>query len=282
MLSKMLQLLSVFSRHPQEAVDRASLIIRSRLETNRSCASAYAIRAADDTLVELSRVLYDNLEMRLQEGGLAAIAASVREAQQSLPKNAPFRSAHNGDSMLARLCYLITRAVRPDAVVETGVCYGVISAFVLQALKENGRGRLHSIDLPPLGENADDFVGRFVPPELRGPWTLHRGTSATCLPPLLEEIGPIGMFVHDSLHTYANMRCEFVTAWPALNPGGVLISDDVHNNSAFQELTTRADVACAAVMKEEQKQSLFGVAVKTLASGKPNAPRQPASWPTVN
>jgi len=268
MFSKTVQLLSVLSHRPKEAFQRTTMIITSRLQSHESCSSAYAIRSADDARAELSLAISDNLDKRLQECGLEQIETAVRGAQMLLPANAPFRARHNGDFQLARLCYLVARALKPDTIVETGVCYGVTSAFVLQALKENGNGHLHSIDLPPLAENADAFVGRFIPSELRAAWTLHRGTAAACLSPLLKKIGPVGMFIHDSLHTYANMRFEFSTAWPALKPGGVLVSDDVHNNRAFLELSLQADVAYSAVMKEEEskKNNLFGVAVKSLSS----------------
>lgn len=47
--------------------------------------------------------------------------------------------------------YTIIRIRKPDIVVETGVAQGVSSTFILQALEDNGRGQLYSIDLPPAG-----------------------------------------------------------------------------------------------------------------------------------
>jgi predicted O-methyltransferase YrrM len=41
--------------------------------------------------------------------------------------------------------------------------------------------------------------------------------------------------MHDSEHSYECMRFEFERAWPALRPGGVLVSDDVNSNDAFFE-----------------------------------------------
>jgi predicted O-methyltransferase YrrM len=44
--------------------------------------------------------------------------------------------------------YALLRELRPDVAVETGVCNGVSTAFLLLALDRNAHGALHSIDLP--------------------------------------------------------------------------------------------------------------------------------------
>lgn len=265
-MSKTLQLLSLLPRHPKEAYERMRVIIASRWEKAGARIPNYGSITPSEALAQLGETLRDDLDARLQESELAAIERTVRNAQEALPKDAPFRRSHNGDFLLAWLCYLVTRAVCPSIVIETGVCYGVTSSFVLQALKVNGQGYLHSIDLPPLGEDADKFVGRFIPSELRERWVLHRGTSVSCLSPLLQKVGQPGVFIHDSLHTYSNMRYEFDTVWPSLKPGSVVISDDIQGNAAFLHLRARAGVARSVVMQEECKESLFGVAVK----GTPN------------
>jgi hypothetical protein len=153
--------------------------------------------------------------------------------------------------------------------METGVAYGVSSAFVLRALQENGRGMLHSVDLPPLRREYGRFWGMAVDSSLRSNWKLHRGASGRVLPWLLEEMGVVNLFVHDSLHTYRNMRREFEIVWPRLRAGGVLIADDVERNRAFGELRRR-DPALWRVVRDREEQPLhngaapvtFGVAVK--------------------
>jgi len=45
----------------------------------------------------------------------------------------------------------------------------------------------------------------------------------------------VDIFVHDSLHTYRNMRFEFETVWPSLTHSGVVISDDIAMNRAFED-----------------------------------------------
>ena len=152
--------------------------------------------------------------------------------------------------------YAVLRKLRPRAAVETGVCNGVSTAFLLLALEANGAGELHSLDLPEIaGEDyepgtfwdgkggavvpAGKEPGWMVPERLRGRWHLALGRSQDELPRLLDRIGPIDFFMHDSEHSDACMRFEFEAAWPALREGGVLAADDVNANSAFPDFAGR-------------------------------------------
>ena len=156
--------------------------------------------------------------MALDDEGLIAIEKHLLARRGELPTSAPFGSFHNGTETLGRLCYAACRVLRPDVVVETGVAYGVTSAYVLQALAENGSGTLQSIDLPPLGTAAEKYVGYFVPKELRKQWKLRIGSARKLLPEVLQQTGGADIFIHDSLHTYAHMRMEFAAALARPSP----------------------------------------------------------------
>jgi predicted O-methyltransferase YrrM len=146
--------------------------------------------------------------------------------------------------------YAVLRKLRPRVAVETGVCNGVSTAFLLLALAENDKGELWSVDLPEIaGEQyepgtfwdgkggavvpAGEEPGWMVPAELRERWHLTLGRSQDALPPLLDRLGEIDFFMHDSEHSDACMRFEFGAAWAALGDGGVLAADDVTANDAF-------------------------------------------------
>jgi predicted O-methyltransferase YrrM len=143
-------------------------------------------------------------------------------------------TAWNARAELLRIVGTITRLTRPEVLVETGVALGFTTATILHAMAENGRGHLYSVDLPALQYNPDDPVGRAIPDELKGRWTLRLGDSRKSLKPLCAEVGPLDVFVHDALHTYSSQMREYRTAWPHIRSGGLLISDDV-NNPAFVE-----------------------------------------------
>ena len=157
-----------------------------------------------------------------------------------------------GWAEVARL-YALVRKRRPAVLLETGVCNGVSSAVVLAALERNGGGRLHSIDLP---EHTDtDYPpgtfwegkkgaavpkgrepGWVIPASLRGGWELILGDSRQELEPLLDRLGEIDFFLHDSEHSYECMSFELGAARRRLRPGGILACDDTNWNRAFQEI----------------------------------------------
>jgi predicted O-methyltransferase YrrM len=148
--------------------------------------------------------------------------------------------------------YRLLRDLQPQVAVETGVCNGVSTAFVLQALEDNGEGMLHSIDLPEVaGEEYEEGTfwdgkggavippgkepGWMVPVALRERWELKLGRSQDELRPLLERVGPIDFFMHDSEHSYECMSFEFRAAWDVMRDGGMLVADDVNVNTAWVE-----------------------------------------------
>lgn len=155
--------------------------------------------------------------------------------------------------------YVTARCTQPDRAVETGVWRGVSSAFLLTALHDNGHGRLYSIDLPtfePTGRvNADrrwdgcfvegpGSVGDLVSPPLRDRWNLRLGDAKELLPSLLDELGAIDLFFHDSEHSYQHMMFEWGIAWKHLRPGGWLLTDDItwspQTRRAWAEFTAGA------------------------------------------
>ena len=262
--SKILRLTSVLVKSPVEFWDRALMIVCSRLPRLAGRQPRYAVSDWESVVQQLGGALGCDLETALNEEERTELESRLHRRMESLPSEAPFGSFHNGDLALTRLCYALVRVLEPEYVIETGVCYGVTTAFVLAALNRNRKGSLHSIDLPPLGQAGDQFVGWAIPDDLlKTRWQLHRGTSRKILPTLLEQTNTLGLFVHDSLHTYGNMRTEFELVWPFLRPGGVLVSDDIQDNSAFHELAGREDVAFHAVIREFEKDYLLGVVVKS-------------------
>jgi methyltransferase family protein len=260
--SKAVRLLSVLASNPAEFLERSLMIAGVKLSFDRVQKPSYAAADWKAALARLSEFCGHEFQQTLVEPELAGLTSRLRGQIESMPAEAPFGVFHNGDMVLAQLCYAVARLMKPKTVVETGVCYGVTSAHLLTALEGNGNGRLYSIDLPPLGKNSNDYVGWLVPEELRKRWTLRRGTSRKLLGPVLKDLGPVDLFVHDSLHTYKNMRMEFEMVWPHMTGGGVLIADDIEGNSAFQEFAKRSDIAFHAAIREVGKNSLAGILIK--------------------
>ena len=164
--------------------------------------------------------------------------------------------------------YMAVRFARPQTVVETGVFDGCSSAVILQALSDNGSGRLISIDLPAtdtIEMSTHRMRETTLPPGCQPGWVIpdylreqHRlvfGDSREVLPSLLDECPQIDIFFHDSLHTFEHQYFEYSTAWPALSEEGLLLSDDIHWSAAFHKF-------CRQVGKRYVRLNGFGAVRK--------------------
>jgi predicted O-methyltransferase YrrM len=262
------RLLSLLPRRPRELRDRLTAYADLGLQRLAGAPASYETVGWEEALRDLETEP-GRAERILREPALASIEQATRRLLEDIRPGDTFSQRWAADSLLARTCYLLCRLIEPSVVVETGVAYGVSSAFILTALEENGRGTLHSVDLPPLRREAERLWGIAVPEELAGRWHLRRGASRRVLPPLLQETGRVDLFVHDSLHTHRNMRREFDAVWPRLGTGGALVADDVERNHAFGELR-RKDPALWRVVRDVEREPLhgraapvtFGIAIK--------------------
>ena len=254
-------LVSLALRRPREFYDRVGGYVDLGLDLLCSGAPpVYETVDWKDALRDVEKLLGRGAESVLEEPALTEVEEATRRLLKNIRERDPFNPRWAADSVLARCCYLMCRLLEPDVVVETGVAYGVSSAFVLKALEENGRGVLHSVDLPPLRHEYEGFWGIAVGGASRGRWRLHRGASGRVLHRLLDEVEPVDLFVHDSLHTYRNMRREFEVVWPRLRAGGALVADDVERSRAFGELREKGP-ALWRVVRDRQERVLHDRAV---------------------
>jgi hypothetical protein len=192
-------------------------------------------------------------------------AKGIRAGPQS------FGSWNDGDAGFVRAIWCLTRHLRPKNVVETGVAHGVTSRFVLEALERNGRGRLWSIDLPPIERFWQSQVGVAVGDRYADRWSYIKGSSRLFLPKLLSQLGEIDLFIHDSMHSEHNVRFELDRAWAYLKPGGSLVVDDVDASWGFRSFTQsfsgHQSMICEAEplypdLRRFNKKGLYGIIVK--------------------
>ncbi len=151
----------------------------------------------------------------------------------------------------ALFLYWVVRHLKPKVIVQTGVCNGLSSAFMMLALAKNGpEGTLHVIDMPPIFDSSDENwkvkgkvygvvipegknSGWLVPEAYRNRFEVLSGDAKLLLPGLLKKLGKVDMFYHDSDHTYDHMMFEFKEAKTYLTQSGVIVSDDISWNASL-------------------------------------------------
>jgi len=170
----------------------------------------------------------------------------------------------DSDRSLCGAIWCTVSHLQPEIVIETGVGHGVSSRIILEALQQNDRGHLWSIDLPHFFERQlHAQTGAAVTDADRIRWSYVEGSSQQRLPPLIAEVGHVEVFVHDSLHTAKNTIFEMDQAASVLSPGGVMLVDDIATHEGFARFAMRHPSYRTIVCPSADKKGLFGIAVNT-------------------
>src|SRR5207249_1133315 len=105
-------------------------------------------------------------------------------------------------------------------------------------------------------------LGCVVPNQLRSRWSVQLGNSLEMLPRMTNQIGPLSIFVHDSLHTYHHMISEFRLGYDALKSGGLMISDDTSYNSAWSDFCKSKNEDWTSISKGQHTSEMFSFLIK--------------------
>lgn len=150
----------------------------------------------------------------------------------------------------AFVLYVLTRHYRPSVVLETGVANGESTFFLLAALRANGCGKLHSVDV-------SDEVGGLLAKEEREAWVLHViDGSKAAFRRVLHEVAPVDLFIHDSDHGYWWQLFELQNALEHMSTTGIIASDDCDKSYAFIDFCKGAR-ASAVLLHDTRK--VFGL-----------------------
>lgn len=135
-----------------------------------------------------------NLAFRFLHGTMRVLGSSItedrlyRDLRLGLKKagvNLQAELRPQLDDLEAEITYLLMREFKPDVVVEISPCGGWSSCWILNAMRQNGRGRLFSFDI------VDDSTHN-VPKELsEGRWSFFQGdikSNLDKLPPKIDYL----------------------------------------------------------------------------------------------
>jgi predicted O-methyltransferase YrrM len=149
--------------------------------------------------------------------------AVVHRDGKRRPLSPPGITARKGEYL-----FRLVRELRPELTLEIGFAYGVSTLFIVEALRQNGRGRHVVID--PLEHRRFDGLGLAHLEEagLRPLVTFHEETAELCLPRLLGEGLQPDFVFNDSGHLFDHVVAEFLFLARMLRTGGVIVFDDVN------------------------------------------------------
>ena len=151
-------------------------------------------------------------------------------------------SSNFGGQGHTNLIYTICERLNMQNVIETGVAYGWSSGAILKSLSSRG-GQLISIDMPMLKQSDYHLIGVAVEPQLKDFWELRREPDRYGLPKAIKKMaGSIELVHYDSDKSYYGRKWSQEVIWKNLKSGGIFISDDIEDNTAFMEFVATYDL----------------------------------------
>lgn len=179
---------------------------------------------------------YDVLGGFLQSpvsGGLEA--EFPREMEEARRREIEFPT-QQGWGGSAELIYQVCEAVEAKCVVETGVAHGFSTLAMLLSVTKRG-GHVYSVDMPAVMLKDASEVGAVVPARLRASWTLFRYPDSVGLSKALAQVDCLDFCHYDSDKSYEGRSLCYPLLWKKLRSGGIFMSDDVADNTAFRDFS---------------------------------------------
>ncbi|WP_294303765.1 class I SAM-dependent methyltransferase [uncultured Chryseobacterium sp.] len=161
-----------------------------------------------------------------------------------------------GGAGALELIYYACEFAGAKHVVETGVAYGWSSLAALLSLEKRD-GILYSSDMPYLAQDGDRYVGCVVPDDLRPNWKLFRFADKESLPKIFAENSVFDVIHYDSDKSYNGRFWAYNELYKHLKSGGIFISDDIGDNSAYQDFCEKNNLETTVVEYEGKYIGLF-------------------------
>lgn len=136
------------------------------------------------------------------------------------------------------MLYNLAEYLQAERVIETGVARGNSSLGLLRSLSKRN-GRLISSDIPRVHQWVE--TGSLVPQELQHYWELVRMPDRIALPKAIGKMPEIDLCYYDSDKSYQGRMFAYPLLWDALRLGGIFVSDDIGDNTAFEDFCKKIE-----------------------------------------
>ena len=132
-----------------------------------------------------------------------------------------------------KLLYQIIQEYKPSICIELGTNLGISTAYQLLSLKQNGAGKLYSLEgAEPLIAIADTSLSSLGYDN----YSLIPGKFTESLPKLLERIENIDFAFIDGHHDRFATLKYFNLIFPKLSENSIVIFDDIHWSPGMQKM----------------------------------------------
>lgn len=193
----------------------------------RQAAEAWATQQAVSEAAGLEKLNIDVKTLRTLEQDFPGLLDEAASKEASATERM-------GGGGSADLIYGLCEALKVRSVVETGVAYGYSSLAILSSVAKRG-GRLSSVDMPHIWSRDRSQVGLVVPSTLRSSWTLIQCPDSIGLERAIRASTPLDFCHYDSDKSYEGRNWGYRLMWDALRSGGLFMSDDIGDNTAFRD-----------------------------------------------
>jgi hypothetical protein len=211
---------------------------------------------ADYYNVDYARLKFFYGELQKDFKFLNALNEQIRAVRKQYSKGLFGKGRLNSIDWFANqriTLYILIRLLKPRLAVETGVFYGGTTAFILNALHKNRKGRLVSIDLPAQKLEKIHFVrhekvdnsellstglrpGFIIPDYLKKYWEFIEQES---IPTVKKIKGEFTFFSHDSEHRRDYMFKELNVAMSKMPSCSTIMADDIDWSNGFLDFCVR-------------------------------------------
>lgn len=173
------------------------------------------------------------------------VATAIEKHARPIVDSLEFDIGGGGDF---RFLYWLVRYRKPAVVIETGVAAGWTTHGILAAMERNKGGHLFSSDFPYFRvDRPETYVGCVVPKSLHHRWDLHLTGDQDALPKILAQVNQVDLFHYDSDKSWNGRQRAVDLVSPKLASNGLILIDDILDNSWFRDHAKRAQ-GCTSVV----------------------------------
>ena len=136
--------------------------------------------------------------------------------------------------------YFLTRLIKPNNIIETGVAAGFTTYAFLKAIEKNKKGNLYSSDFPYFRlPNAEQFIGIIIPASLKKKWNLYINGDENNIKEIKKRIKSVDLVHYDSDKTYEGRKNFLKSISTIIHKDTFIIMDDLHDNTFFYDLISK-------------------------------------------